>query len=77
MRVIDMFRMISGLRLNISKSQAIWLGSKSGSAETLCNDLKIKWGNSNFKLLEIVFTKHLEDMTLCNYQSKINAIKNC
>ena len=75
MSTIDKFGLISGLRLNISKSQAIWLGSKSGSDETLCEDLEIKWENKEFKLLGITFTKNLDDMVSCNYNSKIKSIK--
>ena len=75
MSTIDKFGVVSGLRLNISKSQAIWLGSKSDSEETLCEEFEIKWENKEFKLLGITFTKNLDDMVSRNYYSKIKSIK--
>jgi hypothetical protein len=42
MNTIDKFGVVSGC-LNISISQAIWLGSKSGSEETWCEEFEIKW----------------------------------
>jgi hypothetical protein len=75
MTTIDKFGVVSGLRLNISKSQAIWLGSKSSSDETLREELEIKWENKELKLLGITFTKNLDDMVSCNCSSKIKSIK--
>jgi hypothetical protein len=75
MSTIHKFGVVSGLRLNISKSQAIWLGSKSGSEETLCEEFEIKWENKEFKLLGITLTNNLDDMVSCNCYSKIKSIK--
>jgi hypothetical protein len=72
MSAIDKFGVVSGLRLNIS--QAFWLGSKTGSEETLCEEFE-KWETKEFKLLGITFTENLDDMVSRNYYSKIKSIK--
>ncbi|KAK3083996.1 hypothetical protein FSP39_006453 [Pinctada imbricata] len=75
MEIIYQFGRISGLRLNVSKSQAVWLGSKTGSNETICDDLNILWTNDTFKVLGIVFTNNLKGMVDLNYKEKILSTK--
>ena len=75
MEIIKMFGTVSGLNLNITKSQAIWLGLKAGSNEKICKDLDITWTNENFKLLGIKFTNDLKNMTELNYNEKILSLR--
>ena len=75
MKIIQNFGSISGLRLNITKSQAVWLGKKAGSSDKLCDELNISWNQESFKLLGIKFSTNLKEMIDTNYRDKINSIK--
>ena len=75
MEIINMFGSISGLYLNISKSKAIWLGSKAGSTDKICEDLNISWTNENFKPLGIKFTNNLNNMIEINYNEKLQSLR--
>ena len=47
------FDLISGLRMNTSKTEVLWVGSKKFSNLILCHDIKLDWSFSNFRYLSI------------------------
>ena len=50
--LVNIFTKVSGLKLNVNKSQAMWLGSKRFSKEKLFN---IDWPEEPIKALGFVF----------------------
>ena len=50
------FYIMSGLKLNIEKTRAIWIGSMNKSNRILCNDFKLDWNQGPFKILGVTFT---------------------
>ena len=75
---LDNFFKMSGLKISVSKTKAIWFGSGSKNTHQLCPHLKLDW-DTKFRLLGIDFDNNLENME-CNYDSKLKAIKgvlNC
>ena len=75
MEIIKSFGIISGLKLNITQSNAIWIGSKTVKKEKNCEDLDINWLNGPFKLLGITFPQNLKNIVEINYKDKICSIK--
>ena len=71
--VLDFFFKISGLRISVSKTKAVWFGRGYRNNHKLCPDLQLDWG-TEFKLLGIDFTNNLEGME-SNFNSKIEEIK--
>ena len=55
-RTIEKFGSSSGLKFNVHKTNAIWLGSKRNSNVTFLPHLNIKWNPQTFKILGITFT---------------------
>ena len=55
------FFQISCLKINLSKTTAIWFGEKHDCAIKLCGDLGIEW-DTTFRLLGIDFHNNLENM---------------
>ena len=74
MDIFKRFQLCSGLKLNVEKTQAAWLGERRGSPDRLCADIALNWTTS-FTLLGIKFTTL--DVNAClelNLEDKIKEI---
>ena len=71
LRELYLFSKISGLRINYSKTQIIWIGSKKYSADKLCPNWKLQWGMNSFNLLGINFDVDLHKILQLNYDRKL------
>ena len=67
------FYKLSGLKISISKTKAIWFGNKCNSDEILCPDLSLKWVRK-FTLLGINFNNNLDNMQN-NFTDKIDKVE--
>ena len=77
LHIFDSFAACAGLRVNVDKTEAIWVGSRLGSNEKLLPNRKLSWNTSGkFKLLGIRFNLLNEDKTLENYTEKIKSMKS-
>ena len=70
------FSKYSGLKPNILKTKAIWIGSKSNCNETICSEYNIQWENGPFTILGITFTADLNNMEKLNFEEKLIKIQN-
>lgn len=68
------FNTISGLKINLSKTQLVWIGSKKYSTEKLCHEMNFHW-TTQFKLLGIQFDVDLANIPKLNYDKKLVKIK--
>ena len=73
---INLFGEVSGLKLNYSKTSAIWLGSMRNSDIKYSQHLDIDWNPSKFKILGIWFTNDLRDCVSLNFREKFLEVKN-
>jgi hypothetical protein len=55
LRLLQFYAEISGLKINLEKTNVIWIGSKKHSQDKICVKWGLKWGSSTFKLLGITF----------------------
>ena len=53
MKEIEMFGNITGLKINIDKTQLTWIGSKKYSSDKMCLEYNLVWGNTKFCLLDL------------------------
>ncbi len=67
------FEEVSGLRVNIDKTEAKWLGSLRHSRRQPCG---IMWQEGPIKLLGIVLSYNDQEMIELNYSPKVKAIRN-
>ena len=77
-QILKQFYSLSGLKISISKTKAIWFGVGYNRAEILCPDLRLDW-DTDFRLLGVDFDGNLDKMDR-NLDSKIDEIKkvlNC
>ena len=71
--ILTNFYKLSGLKISVSKTKAIWFGSNHNSNEKLCPDLSLKWVKT-FTLLGINFDSNLENMS-SNFTDKVDAVE--
>ena len=70
MNEIIRFGHLSGLKINFSKTQVTWIGSKKYSTQKLCPEYKLKWGLTKFNLLGIEFDVNLHSIPKLNFDKK-------
>ena len=47
---------MSGVKINVDKTRALWIGSSCGSLETLCEELVMDWSPGPLKILRVTFS---------------------
>ena len=62
--------------MNISKTKAVWIGSKKYSNDVLCPDLMLNWSQNDFKVLGINFSINLDSMIDINFKTKVKEISS-
>ena len=72
LEVIESFRMYAGLKLNLSKSEAMWIGSKRGSKES---PLGLKWVKGA-KALGIYYSYDEKEVEEKNFIEKLKELKS-
>ena len=71
--ILDNFNNLSGLRISVSKTKAIWFGLNHNSNIKLCPDISLTWVK-NFTLLGLDFDNNLESMEN-NFWNKVEEIE--
>ena len=71
--ILEEFRTLSGLKISMSKTKAVWFGCGCENKVSLCPDLNLDW-SSTFRLLGVDFRNNLKGMET-NFESKIEEIK--
>ena len=67
------FAKYSGLKPNISKSHAMWIGKKAFSSERICPDITLNWVEK-IKLLGVLFSPQCKNIVDKNIKLKKDAI---
>ena len=67
---------MSGLKINVENTKAIWIGSLSHSENRLCQRYKLDRTQSPFKILGVVFTTEVFDIWDMNTNSVQNKVEN-
>ena len=67
------FYKLSGLKISVTKTSAVWFGSECASNVQLCPDLKLKWSKT-FTLLGINFDNKLVNMQ-SNFNDKLDKVE--
>ena len=47
---------MSGLKINVDKTRALWIDSLSNSEETFCDEYSLDWSQEPLKALGVVFS---------------------
>ena len=74
-KTLNYFASISGLGLNIEKTQVVWIGSMKNSTIKYLENVKLKWNPESFKVLGVIFSTNIENIVQLNYNNKEDEIK--
>ena len=74
-RMIDLFGNASGLKLNYSKTEALWTGSNSDSDFKLCPEKNFIWPRKEVKTLGVWLSIDPDLTVSLNYKDKLDKIK--
>ena len=73
--VLSLFSEYFGLKVNLDKTEAIWIGSKHGSGEEYFLQNNITWNHTGrFKLLGIKYDLNSADKTLLNFPDNFKVL---
>ena len=72
LRLLDEFKLISGLEINTSKTEAMWLGCRRDETHTPSN---FKWPKEPICALGIYFSYNTEHANKLNFEEKINNLE--
>ena len=72
---LDLFAKASGLKVNSSKTKAVWIGSRKFSGETFNHRLKLDWSQEDFTILGIKFSCNLDTIIDLNFKEKLKEIQ--
>ena len=59
---LKLFYSMSGLKINVEKTRAIWIGSMNRSNRKLCLEYNLDWKQEPFKILGVTFTPEVFDI---------------
>ena len=62
LKILNLYYSMSGLKINIEKTRAIWIGSLSHSNRQLCREYKLDWTQGEFKILGVTFSVEVFDI---------------
>ena len=74
--VLDMFYHMSGLKINMEKTRAIWIGAHSNSTAQICRNNRLDWSQCPFKILGVTFTTEVFDIWNVNSNEVLIKIEN-
>ena len=74
--LLDLFASCSGLKINVEKTKALWIGRHLHKDDELCAHLKIKWiKDAQFEILGVKYDLSRDDITETNFWDKLESIR--
>ena len=74
LNTIEIFVMISGLKMNTTKTKLIWIGRKKFSKEKINTNSKLELGATDFSFLGIEFSVNLNKIPEINFPNVLSNI---
>ena len=76
LNVLNQFYSMSGLKINVEKTRAIWIGILSNSVTGLCRAFNLDWNQGPFRVLGVNFSSSVNDVWELNYNEVLNKTEN-
>lgn len=73
---LNFFYLMSGLKINIEKTRAVWIGSMNKSNRQLCRDFDLDWDQKPIKILGVTFTPEVFDVWQHNAPEILQKVEN-
>ena len=76
LQVLENFILVSGLKLNNRKTEALWIGAYKDRGDKLCPGKNLKWIKQKGKALGVWFSTNPEQVLEANYADKLAKVSN-
>ena len=76
LKLLDDFYEVSGLKLNDKKTEALWIGVKSGNDGISIPERNLSWPKYKVKALGVWFSTDPEATATLNYNEKLDKVRN-
>ena len=67
---------MSGLKINVDKTRALWIGSSCGSSGKLCEEYAFDWSQEPLKILGVSFSPLVFNIWDLNDQEILLKVKH-
>ena len=74
--ILQKFYQMSGLKINLDKTKALWIGSMCNSTKILCKEFNIDWEQKPLKILGVIFSPLVFDIWEYNLDEVMKKVKN-
>ena len=74
--VLNIFYHMSGLKIKIEKTRALWIGSLSNSLVQICRNHRLDLSQGPFKILGVTFTTEVFDIWKVNSNEVLTKVEN-
>ena len=76
LQTLQSFYQMSGLKINVDKTKAIWIGSMTKSNLKLCKEYELDWNQGPIKILGVTFTPEVFNIWDHNSAELIRKVEN-
>ena len=76
LQVLENFSLVSGLKLNNRKTEALWIGAYKDGGDKLCPGKNLKWIKQKGKALGVWFSTNPEEVLEANYADKLAKVSH-
>ena len=76
LHLLKQYYKMSGLKINIDKTRALWIGSSSSSTERLCEEFPLDWSQEPLRILGVTFSPLVFNIWELNSQEILLKVKN-
>ena len=76
LQVLENFSLVSGLKLNNRKTEALWIGAYKDRGDKLCPGKNLKWIKQKGEALGVWFSTNPEEVLEANYADKLAKVFN-
>ena len=74
--LLKTYYIMSGLKINVDKTRALWIGSSCGSSGKLCEEYALDWSQEPLKILGVTFSPLVFNIWDLNVQEKLLKVEH-
>ena len=77
LHTLEIYGTLSGLKVNVEKTEILWIGKKRHCKNKLCVTKELVWSNETFNLLGVKFSINIGTMMKINIDLLLKNVDKC